>query len=112
MKRILTTGLLVGALTLTAAAPATATIHPIVGSFCAKVAFSNPKVLDPPGQTPVSENPNDWDVSDLRALQAMGFLTLVRDAAGNVIGFEIDESLPAVKDFGFPAFTRCRNLRG
>lgn len=112
MKRILTTGLLVGALTLTVAAPTSAAIHPIVGSFCAQVAFSNPKVLDPPGQTPVSENPNDWDVSDLRALQAIGILTLIRDAAGNVIGFEIDESLPAVKDFGFPAFSRCRNLTG
>lgn len=112
MKRLLTTGLLVGALTLTVAAPASAAIHPIVGSFCAKVAFSNPNVLDPPGQTPVSENPNDWDVSDLRALQAIGILTLIRDSAGNVIGFEIDENLPAVKDFGFPAFTRCRNLTG
>lgn len=112
MKRILPTVLLVGTLVLTLAAPASAAIHPIVGSFCAKVALSNPNVLDPPGQTPVSPNPNDWDVSDLRALQAIGVLTLIRDAAGNVIGFTIDDSLPAVKEFGFPAFTRCRNLTG
>lgn len=110
MKRILTTSLLLAVLTLASIVPVNAAIHPIVASFCAKVAFSNPKVLDPPGQTPVSENPNDWDTSDLRALQATGVLTLIRDSSGNVIGFEIDESLPAVKDFGFPAFTRCPNL--
>jgi hypothetical protein len=110
MKRILTTSVLLAVLTLASAVPVSAAIHPIVGSFCATVAFSNPNVLDPPGQTPVSENPNDWDQSDLRALQAMGFLTLIRDGSGNVIGFVIDESLPAVKDFGFPAFTRCPNL--
>lgn len=97
MKRILTTGLLVGALTLTVAAPTSAAIHPIVGSFCAQVAFSNPKVLDPPGQTPVSENPNDWDVSDLRALQAIGILTLIRDAAGNVIGLRSTKASPPSK---------------
>jgi len=110
MKRLPATLFLLMALTLASAAPASAAIHPIVASFCATVAFSNPNVLDPPGQTPVSENPNDWDVSDLRALQATGFLTLIRDAAGNVIGFVIDESIPAVKDFGFPAFTHCPNL--
>jgi hypothetical protein len=110
MKRVLFTSLLLCVLTLASALPVSAAIHPIVASFCATVAFSNPNVLDPPGQTPASENPNEWDVSDLRALQATGFLTLIRDAAGNVIGFEIDESVPAVKDLGFPAFTRCPNL--
>ena len=110
MRRIPATVLLLIALGLASAAPASAAIHPIVASFCAKVAFTNPNVLDPPGQTPVSENPNEWDVSDLRALQATGFLTLIRDGAGNVIGFEIDDTIPAVKDFGFPAFTRCENL--
>jgi hypothetical protein len=93
-----------------AAQPASATIHPLVASFCAQVASSNPRILDPPGQTPVSENPNEWDVSDLRALQATGVLTLVRDANGNVIGFVIDESLPAVKSGSFPAFSRCPAL--
>jgi hypothetical protein len=97
-------------LLLVSVIPASAAIHPIVASFCATVAFSNPNVLDPPGQTPVSPDPNEWDVSDLRALQATGFLTLVRDAQGNVIGFTIDETIPAVKDFGFPAFVNCKNL--
>jgi hypothetical protein len=93
-----------------AATPAAAAIHPIVASFCAQVAFTNPNVLDPPGQTPISEDPNQWTVNQLRALQATGFLTLVRDASGNVIGFEIDESIPAVKDLSFPAFSRCPNV--
>ena len=89
---------------------ATAAIHPIVASFCAKVALTNVNVLDPPGQTPQSENPADWDQSDLRALQATGFLTLIRDANGNVIDFVFDPTIAAVKDFGFPAFGSCRNL--
>lgn len=110
MKRRLIIIILTLAILLVTALPASATIHPIVASFCAKVAFTNPKVLDPPGQTPVSPDPNDWDVSDLRALQAIGILTLIRDAEGNVIGFTIDENYPAVKDFGFPAFVNCKNL--
>ncbi len=97
-------------LLLVSVIPASASIHPLVASFCASVAFSNPNVLDPPGQTPVSPDPNQWDVSDLRALQATGFLTLIRDAQGNVIGFTVDETIPAVKDFGFPAFVNCKNL--
>jgi hypothetical protein len=112
VRRLLAVSMVVGGLLLTTVAPVNATIHPIVASFCAKVAFTNPNVLDPPGQTPVSENPNDWDVSDLRALQATGFLTLIRDGAGNVIGFTIDDSIAAVKSGDFPAFTRCRNLGG
>jgi hypothetical protein len=111
MKRFVASTVLVVALFLASARPAHATIHPIVASFCATVAFSNPNVLDPPGQTPASFDPNTWDVSDLRALQAIGILTLIRDEDGNVIGFSIDENLPAVKDFGFPAFVNCKNLR-
>jgi hypothetical protein len=110
VKRLLISTLLAASILLASAATASATIHPIVASFCARVAFTNPNVLDPPGQTPASFDPNTWDVSDLRALQAIGILTLVRDASGNVIGFIIDEDYPAVKDFGFPAFSRCPSL--
>lgn len=112
MRRFGVTSLLVGALMLVAAAPASAAIHPIVGSFCAKVAETNPNVLDPPGQTPTSLNPNDWTQSQLRALQATGFLTLIRDANGIVIGATFDDTGPAVKDPNtFPAFARCTNLK-
>lgn len=89
---------------------AEAAIHPIVASFCAKVAATNPNVLDPPGQTPPSFNPATWDQSDLRALLATGFLTLIRDASGNVIGIAFDPTLPMVKDGSFPAFASCRTL--
>ena len=111
MKRLLAAAVLAATVFLAAAPPAGASIHPIVASFCATVAFTNPNVLDPPGQTPTSPDPNDWTVSNLRALQATGVLTLIRDANGNVIGFTIDETLPAVKDFGFPAFVNCNNLQ-
>lgn len=110
MKRILFSIVLAAAILVASVPTASATIHPIVASFCAAVASTNPYVLDPPGQTPTSFNPNEWDVSDLRALQAIGILTLVRDASGNVIGFVIDENYPAVKDLGFPAFSRCPAL--
>lgn len=110
MRRLLVGIVLATTLLLASASSASASIHPLVASFCATVAFSNPNVLDPPGQTPTSPNPNDWTVSNLRALQATGFLTLIRDANGNVIGFTVDPNLPAVKDFGFPAFVNCRNL--
>src|SRR5262245_65669467 len=85
---------LAGGLLLGAALPATASasIHPIVASFCATVSSTNPNVLDPPGQTPASFDPNTWTVSNLRALQATGVLTLIRDANGNVIGFAFDRS--------------------
>lgn len=110
MKRVGVTSVLVGGLMLMSAAPASASIHPIVASFCASVANTNPNVLDPPGQTPTSDNPNEWKVSTLRALQATGFLTLIRDPNGNVIGFAVDPSVPAVKDGSFPAFVNCTNL--
>lgn len=110
MRRLILVLTLAAVAISTATSPATAAIHPIVASFCAAVASTNPNVLDPPGQTPTSENPNDWTVSQLRALQATGFLTLVRDASGNVIGFVIDDTIPAVKDGSFPAFSRCPSL--
>ena len=110
MKRILLIAALAATLLSTAVTTASASIHPIVASFCAAVASSNPRVLDPPGQTPTSDDPNTWTVSNLRALQATGFLTLIRDANGNVIGFTVNEDLPAVKDFGFPAFVNCTSL--
>ena len=110
MKIFLVSVILVTSLLLATVGPASASIHPIVASFCATVASSNPNVLDPPGQTPTSENPNDWTVSNLRALQATGVLTLIRDGNGNVIGFTFDPTKPAVKDFGFPAFVNCKNL--
>jgi hypothetical protein len=110
MRRSILVLTLVAIALSTASSPAVASIHPIVASFCAQVASTNPNVLDPPGQTPTSEDPNDWTVNTLRALQATGFLTLTRDANGNVIGFVIDESIPAVKGGSFPAFTRCPNF--
>jgi hypothetical protein len=110
MRNLILVFTLVAISLTTASSPAAASIHPIVASFCAAVASTNPKVLDPPGQTPTSENPNDWTVNQLRALQATGFLTLIRDASGNVIGFRVDETIPAVKSGSFPAFNRCANL--
>ena len=95
---------------LTSVASASASIHPLVASFCATVANTNPNVLDPPGQTPPSADPSQWKVSTLRALQATGFLTLIRDTSGNVIGFAVDPTVPAVKDGSFPAFSNCKNL--
>jgi hypothetical protein len=110
MKRLrVGLGLVVLLAALASAAPASASIHPIVASFCAS-ANASPTRLDPPGQTPTSPDPNDWKVSTLRALQATGFLTLIRDANGNVIGFTIDDTVQAVKDGNFPAFTHCPNL--
>ena len=110
MRRLGAASVLVGALMLTSVASASASIHPLVASFCATVANTNPNVLDPPGQTPTSPNPNDWTTSNLRALQATGFLTLIRDSSGNVIDFAIDPTVPAVKNGSFPAFVHCTNL--
>lgn len=107
MKHLLIALGLVALIALGPVATVGAAIHPIVASFCAAVANTNVRVLDPPGQTPLSPDPNEWTVSQLRALQATGFLTLVRDAEGNVIGFVIDENIPAVKSGDFPAFARC-----
>lgn len=110
MQRLLTALLPLAALFLLVASSAQATIHPIVASFCAEVSDTNPKVLDPPGQTPPSLDPNTWDTSDLRALLATGVLTLTRDASGNVTGFTVDLTHPSVKGGGFAAFTRCPHL--
>ncbi len=110
MRRLGAASVLVGALMIMSVGSASAAIHPIVGSFCATVAGTNPKVLDPPGQTPTSLNPNDWKVSHLRALLATGFITWIRDANGTIIGYSVDPTLPAVKDGSFPAFVNCRNL--
>ena len=106
MRTFIVVALLALSMLLTSGSVAQATIHPIVASFCAKVAFTNPNVLDPPGQTP---NSATLDQSDLRALQATGVLTLIRDANGNV-SFAFDPTLPMVKDGSFPAFGSCRNL--
>ena len=109
MRTFIVVALLALSMLLTSGSVAQATIHPIVASFCAKVALTNPNVLDPPGQTPTNFNPATWDQSDLRALQATGVLTLIRDANGNV-SFAFDPTLPMVKDGSFPAFGSCRNL--
>ena len=64
-------GASVATLALFAAAPASATIHPIVPSFeCSNASFD---VANPPGQTPGA---NHSDQSTLRALQSTGVLTL------------------------------------
>lgn len=109
MRTVIIVALLVLSSLATGASTANATVHELVGSFCAKVAFTNQNVLDPPGQTP-SGPPATWDRSDLRALQATGILTLVRDANGNVIDFVLDMTVPAAKDVNFAAFSRCRAL--
>lgn len=109
MRRIILVFMLVAIALSTASSPAVAAIHPIVASFCAAVASTNPNVLDPPGQTPTSFNPNDWTVNQLRALQATGVLTLIRDANGNVVDIAFNPNLPMVKDGSFPAFIHCPN---
>jgi hypothetical protein len=63
-------GAAVATLALLAAAPASATIHPIVASAeCSNASFD---VANPPGQTPGA---NHSDQSTLRALQSTGVLT-------------------------------------
>ena len=109
MRRFILVFTLVAIALSTASSPAIASIHPIVASFCA-AANSGDRGLDPPGQTPTSLNPNDWKVSNLRALQATGVVTLIRDASGNVIGIAFDPNLPMVKDGSFPAFSNCPNF--
>lgn len=109
-RLVLLASLLAGLLAALTPAASQATIHPIVASFCAEVAGTNANILDPPGQTPTNPDPNTWTVSNLRALQATGVLTLVRDSAGNVIGFTVDLSRPPVKGSDFPAFVSCTNL--
>src|SRR5829696_3503908 len=79
-----------------AAAPASATIHPIVASaVCANAPFD---VADPPGQTP-GENENHSDQSTLRALQSTGVLTFT--ASGPVL----DLTQPASKYTNFDPAT-------
>ena len=109
MRRFILVFTLVAIALSTASSPAVASIHPIVAAFCA-AANSSDKVLDPPGQTPTSFNPNDWTVNQLRALQATGVLTLIRDASGNVIDIAFNPDLPMVKDGSFPAFAHCPNV--
>jgi hypothetical protein len=63
-------GAAVATLALFAAAPASATIHPIVASAeCSNASFD---VANPPGQTP---GENHSEQSTLRALQSTGVLT-------------------------------------
>lgn len=93
------------------AAPAQATIHPIVQSVsCAAAqAWANTAVADPAGQTPEGfvgdvvtpsppffltvtfPEPLAFDQSDFRALIATGFVDeIVRDADGNVTALIVD----------------------
>ena len=77
-----------------AAAPASATIHPIVASAeCANASFD---VANPPGQTP---GENHSDQSTLRALQSTGVLTFT--ASGPVV----DLTQPASKYTTFDPVT-------
>ena len=77
-----------------AAAPASATIHPIVASAeCANAPFD---VANPPGQTP---GENHSDQSTLRALQSTGVLTFT--ASGPVV----DLTQPASKYTTFDPVT-------
>jgi len=95
---------------LTFAAPAQATIHPIIQSVncAAAAAWANAPVGDPGGQTPegfageiITEDfpfltiafpePLDFDQSDFRALMATGFVDeVVLDADGNVTALIVD----------------------
>ncbi|MCF4123102.1 hypothetical protein L1785_19195 [Antribacter sp. KLBMP9083] len=92
------------------AAPAQATIHPIVQSVscAAAAAWANTAVADPAGQTPegfageiVSVSPPfltvafpeplEFDQSDFRALIATGFVDeILLDADGNVTALVVD----------------------
>lgn len=94
----------------TFAAPAEATIHPIIQSVtcAAAAARANADIGDPPGQTPegfAGENisvdfpfltitfsePLSFDESDFRALIATGFVDeIVRDASGDVTALIVD----------------------
>ena len=98
------------ALVAAVAAPATATIHPIIQSVncAAEAAWANAPVGDPPGQTPegfAGENiamafpfititfpePLEFTKSDFRALIATGFIDdIVFDADGNVTALVVD----------------------
>lgn len=66
MRRTLTVLIAAVLLAGLTAAPASATIHELVGSHC---SFDHRGNLEPPGQTPTSF---DFDQSDLRALLATG----------------------------------------
>ena len=91
MKRVTLVLGLVAAMSLGTAAPASATIHPImVGWVCGNTDG------DPPGQTPGA---NHSDQSTLRALQATGVLTFT--ASGPVL----DLTKPAAKFSSFDPST-------
>lgn len=91
MKRITVALGLVAAMTLGSAAPATATIHPLmVGWVCGNASG------DPPGQTPGMTHS---DQSTLRAIQATGILTFT--GSGPVI----DLTKPASKFSTFDPIT-------
>ena len=92
------------------AAPANATIHPIIQSVncAASAAWENAPVGDPPGQTPEGfageiitvafpyltitfPEPLEFTRSDFRALMATGFIDqVVKDADGNVTALVVD----------------------
>lgn len=94
----------------TFAAPAQATIHPIIQSVscAAAAARANTAIGDPAGQTPEGfagevisvsppfltvafPEPLEFDQSDFRALIATGFVDeIVRDADGNVTALIVD----------------------
>lgn len=128
VRRACVSVMLAGILAVAWAAPATATIHDIVASFCS----GGNGELNPPGQSKFGAQ------SFLRALQASGALTLLwgqrpdGTADASAVTFAIDFSRPQVKfsptggHFSFteggltvfipnavldhPAFSSCRNL--
>ena len=109
MRRSLVTGAVVTALVLLAA-PANATIHPIVQSIACEAAAAreNISVADPPGQSPTGfvgdsvsvsgttltvsfPSPLTFDNSDFRALIATGFVDeIVTNADGEVTSLLVD----------------------
>lgn len=90
-KLVVLATMLAIAFTLSTAAVASATIHPIMLGWVCGAALG-----DPPGQTP---GENHSDQSTLRALQATGVLTFT--AAGPVI----DLTRPAAKFITFDPVT-------
>lgn len=98
------------ALLVGTAAPASATIHPIIQAVncAAATAFANADIGDPGGQTPAGltdeimsvegnlliisfPEPLTLDQSDYRALQATGFIDQVRrNADGQVTALVVD----------------------
>ncbi|MGH2351269.1 MAG: hypothetical protein ACRDI2_17425 [Chloroflexota bacterium] len=107
IKRMFAGGTFAALLALAPLGAAQAAIHPIVSSACAARLSQTGagQLQDPPGQTPVSMNPADFDQSDLRALLATGVIAI--DPATGMVRF--DPANPALNGNSGEQF--CKLLR-